>query len=69
MITEMRDAHFASHIDAVAAHINFVSLTPASRKLDAFAETMGSLPRVILAVIAPRSIGGSFNYSTQEKEN
>ena len=69
MITEMRDAHFASHIDAVAAHINFVSPMLPTGKLDAFAETMGSLSRVILAVIAAPSIGGSVNYSTQEKEN
>jgi hypothetical protein len=61
MITEMRDAHFARRADDVAAHINFVSPTLPTGKLGVFAETVGSLSRVILMVIAPRSIGGSVN--------
>ena len=69
MITEMRDAHFASHIDAVAKQISFAYAAPSSGKLEALAETVGFVSKVVLTAIAMRSLSGSVNHSTQAKEN
>ncbi len=69
MITEMRDAHFASHIDAVANQISFAYAAPSLGKLEALTETVGSLSRVVLTTIAMRSLRGSVNHPTQTKES